>query len=96
MNPAATSGRKMHRSIRTAVIAAALIILGYWAIFAWMVYRSPLPYEAIDLDHDGSVSFGEADYVSSFGMRTIYRQGEECVEYFSEKDGHALKLVCPH
>jgi hypothetical protein len=87
--------RRIHRSIRTAVIAAAVLILCYWAGFAWMVYRSPLPYEAIDLNHDGSVSYTEADYVSSFGMRTIYRQGEQCVEYFAEKDGLPLKLVCP-
>jgi len=83
------------KSIRTIVIVTAVIVLGYWAVFAWMVYRSPLTYEAIDFDHDGSVSFNEADYASSFGMRTIYRDGAECVEYFAEKDGVALKLDCP-
>jgi len=83
------------KSIRTIVIVTAVIVLGYWAVFAWMVYRSPLTYEAIDFDHDGSVSFNEADYASSFGMRTIYRDGAECVEYFAEKDGAALKEVCP-
>ena len=92
---AARAPRRIHRSIRTAVIAAAVLILCYWAVFAWMVYRSPLPYDAIDLDHDGSVSYTEADYASSFGMRTIYRQGAECVEYFAEKDGAPLRLVCP-
>lgn len=84
-----------NRSKRVLVLVTAVIFLGYWAVFGWMVYRSPLPYEAIDLDHNGSVSFTEADYVSSFGMRTIYRQGEKCVEYFAQKDGAKLKLVCP-
>ena len=84
-----------NRSKRVLVLVTAAIFLGYWAVFGWMVYRSPLPYEAIDLDHNGSVSFTEADYVSSFGMRTIYRQGAECVEYFAEKDGASLRLVCP-
>lgn len=83
------------KSIRTIVIVTAVLFLAYWAVFAWMVYRSPLQYEAIDFDHDGSVSFDEADYASSFGMRTIYRDGEQCVEYFAEKDGAALKQVCP-
>ncbi|MFC4930464.1 hypothetical protein [Massilia sp. GCM10023247] len=83
------------RSLRALVLVTAALVLAYWGIFGWMVYRSPLPYDAIDLDHDGSVSFTEADYASSFGMRTIYRQGEKCVEYFAEKDGAALKLVCP-
>lgn len=83
------------RSLRALVLVTAAIILGYWAVFGWMVYRSPLSYDAIDLDHDGSVSFTEADYASSFGMRAIHRQGEECVEYFAEQDGAALKLVCP-
>lgn len=92
---AASAPRRKSRSLRAVVLATAAIILVYWIVFGWMVYRSPLPYAAIDLDHDGSVSFDEADYVSSFGMRTIYRQGEQCVEYFAEKDGHALTLVCP-
>lgn len=83
------------KSIRTIVIVTAVLFLAYWAVFAWMVYRSPLQYEAIDFDHDGSVSFDEADYASSFGMRTIYRDGAKCVEYFAEKDGAALKQVCP-
>lgn len=82
------------RSIRAVVVVTAVLVLAYWAVFAWMVHRSPLTYEAIDFDHDGSVSFDEADYASSFGMRTIYRDGSECVEYFAEKDGAALKLVC--
>ncbi len=84
----------MSRSIRSLAIVTAVLVLAYWAVFAWMVFRSPLSYEAIDFDHDGSVSFDEADYASSFGMRTIYRDGSECVEYFAEKDGAALKLVC--
>lgn len=92
--PAPGTGRR-NRSLRALVLVTAAIVLAYWAVFGWMVYRSPLPYDAIDLDHDGSVSFNEADYVSSFGMRTIYRQGEKCVEYFAQKDGAALMLVCP-
>ena len=87
--------RRRHRSLRALVLATLAIVLLYWGAFGWMVYRAPVSYEAIDLDHDGSVSFDEADYASSFGMRTIYKQGEQCVEYFAEKDGHALKLVCP-
>jgi hypothetical protein len=86
---------RLRRPGRVLVLVTAVIVLGYWAMFGWMVYRSPVPYEAIDLDHNGSVSFTEADYVSSFGMRTIYQQGEECVEYFAQKDGLSLKLVCP-
>ena len=89
------AGGRRSRSLRALVLVTAALILAYWAVFGWMVYRSPLPYEAIDLDHDGSVSFTEADYASSFGMRAIQRQGEECVEYFAEQDGAALKLVCP-
>lgn len=83
------------RSVRTLVIVTAVLVLGYWAVFAWMVARSPLSIDAIDFDHDGSVSFDEANYASSFGMRTIYRDGSQCVEYFAEEDGAALKLVCP-
>lgn len=91
----ASSSRGARRSVRAVAIVTALIVLAYWGVFGWMVYCSPVPYEAIDLDHDGSVSFTEADYVSSFGMRTIYRQGEKCVEYYAQQDGRALKLVCP-
>ena len=92
---AASPAHNRRRSIRAVVIVTAVIILAYWSMFGWMVYRSPLPYAAIDLDHDGSVSFTEADYVSSFGIRASYQDGEQCLEYFAQKDGRALKLVCP-
>ena len=55
----------MSRSIRSLAIVTAVLVLAYWAVFAWMVFRSPLSYEAIDFDHDGSVSFDEADYALS-------------------------------
>lgn len=85
----------MDRSLRFLVLVAAVIFLGYWGMFGWMIYRSPVPYDAIDRNHDGSVSFTEADYVSSFGVHTIYHQGEKCVEYFAYKDGLPLKVDCP-
>ena len=59
-----------------------------------MVHQSPLAYESMDFNHDGKVSFSEADYASSFGNRVVVDQGLHCMEYFAYKDGLPLKLVC--
>ncbi|WP_338759078.1 hypothetical protein [Massilia sp. METH4] len=80
--------------LKKATLLAVLVLTGYWLLFGWMVYRSPLAYAAMDLNRDGEVSFGEADYISSFGVNTFTDRGRQCTEYFALKDGLRLKTAC--
>tara|TARA_B100000809_G_scaffold249203_1_gene280221 strand:- start:59 stop:211 length:153 start_codon:yes stop_codon:yes gene_type:complete len=48
----------------------------------------------MDLDNNGFVTSGEADYVSSSGERDITVNGEKCIEYYAYKDGLPVKVVC--
>ena len=54
-----------------------------------------MSFEETDLDHDGHVSWSEAEYVCDFGQRQVISNGKQCTEYFAYKDGLTLKVVCP-
>ena len=74
------------------ILAAACA--AWWLMFGWLVYRAPLPYTALDFDHDGRVSLGEAEYAATYSTRPIQSGGKACVEYFSLKDGLPLTTRC--
>ncbi len=84
----------MRNTIRATATVAGFLFIAYWAIFGWSMYASPLTYREMDFDHDGLVSYSEADYASSFGMRMYVEHGRHCTEYFAYKDGLPLKTVC--
>lgn len=84
----------MYNAVRMAAIVAVMLLSAYWLIFGWMVYASPLAYEAMDFNRDGEVSFSEANHASSFGTRMYVNHGRHCTEYFAYKDGLPLKTVC--
>jgi len=79
---------------KSAIIAGTVLVAIYWVAFAWMVYRAPMSYRELDLNHDGQVRFGEVSYAASFGERAIQVNGRHCTEYFAHKDGLPLKIVC--
>ncbi len=81
---------------RKRVLAAAVLgTAAYWLAFGCFVYLAPLTWAELDLNKDGEVSFGEANYAASFGKRTTQVDGRQCTEYFAYKDGLPLKVVCP-
>lgn len=84
----------MRNAVRATATVAGFLLIAYWAIFGWMVYVSPLKYSEMDFDHDGRVSYSEADYASSFGTRRYGDRGRHCMEYFAYKDGLPLKTIC--
>lgn len=79
---------------RFAIVAGLVLTAVYWAAFGLLVYTAPMSFKELDLNHDGQVSFGEADYAASFGEREIQVNGQQCTEYFAYKDGLPLKVVC--
>jgi hypothetical protein len=55
---------------------------------------SPFSWADADIDKNGFVSPGEADYFADYGMRQYTENGKNCIEYFALKDGLPLKKVC--
>ncbi|TCK08655.1 hypothetical protein CLV83_0747 [Marinobacterium mangrovicola] len=51
-------------------------------------------WDDMDLNGDGMVTFTEAEYVGSSGVREIVVDGKKCFEYFAYKDGLPIKTVC--
>jgi hypothetical protein len=84
----------MRKAVRAAATVAGFLFIGYWVVFGWMIYVSPLTYREMDFDHDGQVSYSEADYASSVGTRIYVDHGRHCTEYFAYKDGLPLKTGC--
>jgi hypothetical protein len=84
----------MRNAVRATATVACFLFTAYWVIFGWMVYVSPLTYREMDFDHNGHVSYSEADYASSFGTRMYVEHGRQCTEYFAYKDGLPLKTDC--
>jgi hypothetical protein len=80
---------------KSALVAAAVLFGAYWLLFGWLVISGPLTYAELDLNHDGEVSFSEADYAASYGKRAITVRNQQCTEYFAYKDGLQLKVICP-
>ena len=89
---------------RRRIVVVALIItsvaLGTTAVsgrvwFWTLCSSSPMSFDETDLDHNGRVSWSEADYVCNFGRRQVTSNGQQCTEYFAYKDGLTLKVVCP-
>jgi hypothetical protein len=80
------------------VIASVALAISATASHIWfwlLCSSSPLSFAEADLDHDGYVSYAEADYVSDLGTRQVSLQGRQCTEFFTQKDGLPLKVVCP-
>jgi hypothetical protein len=89
-------------SRRVRIVAAVGVVLIVVATFAsgrawyWVLCRTvPMSFAEVDLNHNGRVSFDEADYVCSCGSRQVTLEGKQCTEYFAYKDGLPLKTVCP-
>lgn len=62
--------------------------------YAWLIMHAPLPYAALDFNHDGHVSLGEAEYAASYGTRPARSSTPPCTEYFALKDGLTLTTQC--
>lgn len=82
---------------KTVIIFLSIAIVGfvgYASAFLYLVYQSPLTYKELDLNKNGYVSYSEVEYASNYRTRAIRKNGKECVGYYAQKDGLALKVVC--
>jgi hypothetical protein len=48
----------------------------------------------MDFNNDGFLSPTEAIYHADYGKRQITVDGKNCIEYYAQKDGIELKVIC--
>ena len=95
MDNRAHRGRHWRRAGPLAALAGVLGVAAYlYAPFLVASAAVPVTFDDADLNHDGAVSFTEADYIASSGRRTFFRAGRTCTEFFAYKDGLSLKTIC--
>ena len=69
-----------------------IVVVG--ASYIRLVGTSPLTFDPIDFDRDGSVTFSELVYANAYGTRQVTENSRTCTEYYALKDGLWLKIVC--
>jgi len=84
----------MARVIRNIGLFVLIPIILFVVLYAWLIYSSPLNIKEMDLNKNGWVSFTEAEYTASYGVREVEVDGKKCTEYFAYKDGLPLKVEC--
>lgn len=82
------------KKLAIILILILVVVASYSAVIYYMVSKTPLTYTETDINKDGFVSLSEIVYVSNFAVRTIIKNGQECIEYYAQKDGLALKVEC--
>ena len=85
------------RAKKLFVIIGILVSVPFVFLVVLYIFNLTDPrytWDEMDLNDDGIVSFSEADYVGSSGVRKIRVDGKECLEYFAYKDGLPVKTVC--
>jgi hypothetical protein len=85
---------RLHPALKALSGMLLTVCAAWWLLFGWLVVRAPLPYAALDFNHDGHISLGEAEYAASYGTRPVREGYKTCTEYFSLKDGQTLVTRC--
>jgi hypothetical protein len=85
------------------IIATILVIIGLivgrvlvgMAVLAVVaISQSGHTFSEMDWNSDGSTSLSELLEAPDIGRRPVSKDGEECIEFFSFKDGMPLRIDC--
>ena len=82
--------------IITTVLVTLIVLVGlYLAAIGFASWKQGYSWTEMDWNQDGSTSIVELFMASDIGKRTITKDNQLCIEYFSFKDGLPIKIVCP-
>lgn len=87
--------RKPRKIVFLTVVAICLIVTLYLIARGAVSFKKGYSWVEMDWNQDGSTTIAEFFESSDIGTRPIKKDGRECVEYFSFKDGLTVKVVCP-
>lgn len=75
--------------------ALAAALLGYLMLLSVASLRQGYGWADMDWDQKGHTTLKDFLAASDIGKREIDVDGKHCTQYFSYKDGLAIKRVCP-
>lgn len=85
---------KARKQIFWFTLAGVFAIVGPGAIYLYLLGNAPLPFDSMDFDGNGLVTFGELVYANAYETRRVTVAEKSCMEFYSQKDGRRLKLEC--
>jgi hypothetical protein len=87
--------RKPVKIVFLSVIAICFAVVLYLFARGAVSFKKGYSWIEMDWNQDGSTTIAEFFESSDIDTRSITKNGRECVEYFSFKDGLTVKVVCP-
>ena len=81
---------KMKQSMRAIGVLAVMIGLGV----AILIWRTGYSIHEMDWDSDEQTSFAEMWRAIDVGRRSVQKEGVDCQEFFSLKDGLPIRVDC--
>ncbi|MEM6825045.1 MAG: hypothetical protein AAF566_08030 [Pseudomonadota bacterium] len=77
------------------MLASALTGLAGTGFVALALHQNGLALGDVDMDGDGRTTLGEALRALETGVRSVQRDGEDCRELYSLKDGRPIRTLYP-
>ena len=87
--------RKPGKIIYLVFVAICLLIVLYFIAKGAVVFKKGYSWAEMDWNGDGTTTITEFLESSDIGTRPVEKDGRQCVEYFSFKDGLTVKVICP-
>lgn len=87
--------RKPGKIVCLSVIAVSLMVVLYLLVRGAVSFNKGFSWDEMDWNQDGSTTIAEFFRSSDISTRQTTNGDMKCVEYYSFKDGLALKVVCP-
>lgn len=83
------------KGLRLSALIVSMALVGYGVIRICAGLRHGYAWAEMDWNLDGVTSVSELLAASDIGMRWTEHGGVRCKEYFSLKDGLAVRTICP-
>lgn len=87
--------KKPGKIVFLSIIAVSLMVVLYLLVRGAAIFNKGFSWAEMDWNQDGSTTITEFFRSSDIGTRSTTNGDKKCVEYYSFKDGLAVKVVCP-
>lgn len=84
----------LRKIVAIAFSSLAFLVIAYTALRMFSAWHQGYAWKEMDWNQDGETSIFEFLRSSDIGKRTIQKNGQTCIEYFSFKDGLPVKAIC--
>lgn len=82
---------KVLLSVAAGIVALVIVYFAFRALSSW---NQGYSWQEMDWHQHGSTSLIDFFAASDIGKREVTRGANRCIEYYSYKDGLAVKTIC--